>query len=105
MTLDELRAEVEAGRIDTVLLCLTDMQGRLQGKRMHARFFVDEVVAHGAEACNYLLAVDVEMNTVGGYAMSSWDKGYGDFVMVPDMGTLRNVPWHPGTVLLLADLA
>ncbi|WCB93160.1 Glutamate--isopropylamine ligase [Baekduia alba] len=104
MTLDELRAEVQAGRIDTVLLCLTDMQGRLQGKRMHARFFVDEVVAHGAEACNYLLAVDVEMNTVDGYAMSSWSRGYGDFVMAPDLETLMPVPWLEGTALCLVDL-
>jgi glutamine synthetase len=104
MTLDELRAEVEAGRIDTVLLCLTDMQGRLQGKRMHAGFFVDEVVAHGAEACNYLLAVDVEMNTVEGYAMASWTKGYGDFVMAPDLDTLMAVPWLEGTALCLVDL-
>jgi glutamine synthetase len=104
MTLDELRADVEAGRIDTVLLCLTDMQGRLQGKRMHAGFFVDEVVAHGAEACNYLLAVDVEMNTVEGYAMSSWSRGYGDFVMAPDLDTLMRVPWLAGTALCLVDL-
>lgn len=104
MTLDELRAEVEAGRIDTVLLCLTDMQGRLQGKRMHARFFVDEVVEHGAEACNYLLAVDVEMNTVDGYEMSSWAKGYGDFVMAPDLSTLMVVPWLEATALCLVDL-
>ncbi|MCW3002071.1 MAG: glutamine synthetase [Conexibacter sp.] len=104
MTLEELRAEVDDGRIDTVLLCLTDMQGRLQGKRMHARFFVDEVIAHGAEACNYLLAVDVEMNTVGGYAMSSWERGYGDFVMEPDLHTLKRIPWLEGTALCLADL-
>ena len=104
MTLDELRSEVEAGRVDTVLLCLTDMQGRLQGKRMHARFFVDEVVAHGAEACNYLLAVDVEMNTVDGYAMSSWSRGYGDFVMAPDLDTLMPIPWLEGTALCLVDL-
>src|SRR3954447_12075634 len=104
MTLEELRADVDAGRIDTVLLCLTDMQGRLQGKRMHARFFVDEVVAHGAEACNYLLAVDVEMNTVDGYAMSSWARGYGDFVMAPDLETLMPVPWLEGTALCLVDL-
>jgi glutamine synthetase len=104
MTLDELRAEVEAGRVDTVLLCLTDMQGRLQGKRMDAGFFLDEVVAHGAEACNYLLAVDVEMNTVDGYAMSSWARGYGDFVMAPDLETLMPVPWLEGTALCLVDL-
>jgi glutamine synthetase len=104
MTLDELRTQVADGRIDTVLLCLTDMQGRLQGKRMHAGFFVDEVVAHGAEACNYLLAVDVEMNTVDGYAMSSWTRGYGDFVMAPDLDTLMAVPWLPRTALCLVDL-
>src|SRR3954453_4533675 len=104
MTLDDLRAEAEAGRIDTVLLCLTDMQGRLQGKRMHAGFFLDEVAAHGAEACNYLLAVDVEMNTVEGYAMSSWSRGYGDFVMAPDLDTLRPLPWWPGSVMCLADV-
>src|SRR4051794_32729267 len=104
MTVDELRTAVAEGRIDTVLLALTDMQGRLQGKRLHARHFVDEVLAHGAEGCNYLLAVDVEMNTVSGYAMSSWERGYGDFVLTPDMATLRRVPWHPATALVLADL-
>jgi glutamine synthetase len=104
MTLEELRSEVEAGRIDTVLIALTDMQGRLQGKRLHARFFLDEVARHGAEACNYLLAVDVEMNTVEGYAMSSWERGYGDFVMAPDMDTLMPVPWQEGTAMVLADL-
>ena len=80
------------------------MQGRLQGKRLTARHFLDEVLEHGAEACNYLLAVDVEMNTVDGYAMSSWERGYGDFEMVPDLDTLRPIPWHEGTVLCLADL-
>ncbi|WP_245657859.1 glutamine synthetase family protein [Herbidospora mongoliensis] len=104
MTLDELREDVQAGRIDTVLLAVTDMQGRLQGKRLSARHFLDEVLDHAAEGCNYLLAVDVEMNTVGGYAMSSWEHGYGDFVMKPDLATLRCVPWQEGTVLLLADL-
>src|SRR6185436_733838 len=104
MTLDELRADVSAGRTDTVLLVLTDMQGRLQGKRMTARHFLEEVVEHGAEACNYLLAVDVDMNTVEGYAMSSWERGYGDFEMVPDFATLRPVPWHEGTAICLADL-
>jgi glutamine synthetase len=104
LSLDELRAEVGAGRVDTVLLCLADMQGRMQGKRLTARHFLDEVVTHGAEACNYLLAVDVEMNTVSGYAMSSWERGYGDFEMKPDFDTLRLVPWHPGTAMAMADL-
>jgi glutamine synthetase len=104
LSLDDLRGAAAAGRIDTVLLCLADMQGRLQGKRLTAPHFLEEVVAHGAEACNYLLAVDVEMNTVSGYEMSSWDRGYGDFEMVPDLDTLRLVPWHEGTALCLADL-
>ncbi|MBI5104507.1 MAG: glutamine synthetase [Solirubrobacterales bacterium] len=104
MTLDELRGEVADGRIDTVLVCLTDMQGRLQGKRMHAEHFLDEVVSHGAEACNYLLAVDVDMTTVDGYAMSSWETGYGDFVMAPDLATLAPVPWQEGTAMVLCDL-
>jgi glutamine synthetase len=105
MTLEELRKQVESGAIDTVLLALTDMQGRLQGKRLTARHFLDEVADHNAEGCNYLLAVDVEMNTVDGYAMSSWEQGYGDFVMRPDLDTLRAVPWQEATALCLADLA
>lgn len=104
LSLEQLRTAVSEGRVDTVLLALTDMQGRLQGKRLDARHFLEEVVAHGAEACNYLLAVDVEMNTVDGYAMSSWERGYGDFEMVPDLETLRPVPWHEKTALCLADL-
>src|SRR3954451_15076553 len=104
LTLDQLRTEVTHERIDTVLLALTDMQGRLQGKRIVAEHFLEEVVPHGAEACNYLLAVDVEMNTVAGYAMSSWERGYGDFEMVPDLSTLRPIPWHEKTALCLADL-
>lgn len=104
MNLDELRARVDGGEIDTVLLGLTDMQGRLQGKRLTARHFVDEVVEHGAEGCNYLLAVDVGMNTVEGYAMSSWERGYGDFSLRPDLATLRLVPWLPATALVLCDL-
>jgi glutamine synthetase len=104
LTLEQLRDAVQGERIDTVLLALTDMQGRLQGKRLTARHFLDEVVHHGAEACNYLLAVDVDMNTVEGYAMASWERGYGDFEMVPDLATLRPVPWHEGTALCLADL-
>jgi glutamine synthetase len=104
MDLEDLDVAVDNGSIDTVLLALTDMQGRLQGKRLHGRYFVDEVVAHGSEGCNYLLAVDVDMNTVDGYDMSSWSSGYGDFVMKPDFRTLRRVPWQPGTALVLADL-
>jgi glutamine synthetase len=103
--LTELRAKVQAGEIDTVLLALTDMQGRLQGKRFTAGHFLEEIAGHGAEGCNYLLAVDVEMNTVGGYEMSSWGRGYGDFAMRPDLDTLRPVPWQEATAMCLADLA
>src|SRR5262245_47822754 len=104
LSVEELRLAVESGTVDTVVLAIVDMQGRLQGKRLHAEFFIDEVLRHGTEGCNYLLAVDVDMNTVGGYAMSSWERGYGDFVMVPDLSTLRRVPWQPGTAMLMADL-
>lgn len=105
MSVEELRTLVAADEIDTVVLAMTDMQGRLQGKRFDALYFLDEVRAHGTEACNYLLAVDVEMNTVDGYAVSSWERGYGDFVLTPDLSTLRRIPWQPGTALLLADVA
>ncbi|GAA1198427.1 gamma-glutamylethanolamide synthetase GlnA4 [Streptomyces hebeiensis] len=102
---EELRLLVESGEIDTVVLAFPDMQGRLQGKRFAAPFFLADVLEHGTEGCNYLLAVDTDMNTVDGYAMSSWERGYGDFAMRPDLSTLRRVPWHEGTALLLADLA
>ncbi|MFE9364128.1 glutamine synthetase family protein [Streptomyces sp. NPDC006978] len=102
---DELRVLVERGEVDTVVLAFTDMQGRLQGKRFAASFFLDEVLEHGTEGCNYLLAVDTDMNTVDGFAMSSWSNGYGDFAMRPDLTTLRRILWHEGTVLVMADLA
>ena len=104
LTPGELDRLMAAGEIDTVIVAFADMQGRLTGKRVSARLFAEEVAAHGAECCNYLLAVDVEMNTVDGYAMSSWDSGYGDMVMRPDMSTLRLLPWLPGTALVMADL-
>ncbi|GLZ42910.1 glutamine synthetase family protein [Actinokineospora sp. NBRC 105648] len=104
LSLARLRELVGAGQVDTVLVAMTDMQGRLQGKRCSARFFLDEVVDHATEACDYLLAVDVEMNTVAGYASSSWERGYGDFVLRPDLATLRLLPWHEGTALVLADV-
>ena len=101
----ELERLITAGDVDTVIVAFTDMQGRLTGKRISARLFLDDVVAHGAECCNYLLAVDVDMNTVDGYAISSWETGYGDMVMTPDFTTLRKVPWLPGTALVMADLS
>jgi glutamine synthetase len=105
VTLDELTDAVGRGAVDTVLLAMTDMQGRLQGKRLTATHFLSEVAEHGAESCNYLLAVDVDMRTVDGYAMSSWERGYGDMLLVPDLDTLRPVPWQDGTVVCLADVA
>jgi glutamine synthetase len=105
MTLEELAEQAARGTVDTVLLAFADMEGRLQGKRLTAEFFLDEVAEHGAEGCNYLLAVDVDMNTVSGYEMSSWQRGYGDFAMRPDLDTLRPVPWQEATVMLMADLA
>ena len=104
LDVDTLISEVETGAIDTVVVAITDMQGRLQGKRIHAPFFVSEVLAHGTEGCNYLLAVDIDMNTVPGYAMSSWDTGYGDMVMRPDLSTLHRIPWQEGAVGVVCDV-
>jgi glutamine synthetase len=100
----ELERLVAAGDVDTVIVAFTDMQGRLAGKRISGRLFVDEVASHGADCCSYLLAVDVDLNTVPGYSMSSWETGYGDMVMTPDLDTLRLIPWLPATALVLADL-
>ncbi len=100
----ELEAKIAKGEIDTVVVAMTDMQGRLVGKRLDANYFLSDVLKHGTEGCNYLLAVDVDMNTVPGYAMSSWEKGYSDFAMVPDLNTLRVIPWQDGAALLLADV-
>lgn len=105
LTRAALEQLVADGDIDTVIVGFCDMQGRLTGKRISARLFVEEVADHGAECCNYLLAVDVDMNTVDGYATSSWETGYGDMVMTPDMSTLRRVPWLPATALVMADLS
>jgi glutamine synthetase len=105
LTLTQLHELIAAGKVDTVIVAFADMQGRLTGKRVAARLFIEEVAKHGAECCNYLLAVDVDMNTVDGYAMSSWDTGYGDMVMTPDFATLRRIPWLPGTALVMADLS
>ena len=105
LTLDKLKSLVADGTIDTVVVAMTDMQGRLTGKRIHGQYFLDEVVKHGTEGCNYLLAVDVDMNTVDGYEMSSWERGYSDFALIPDLNTLRLIPWQPGAALILADVA
>jgi len=104
LTVENLRSQVRDGVIDTVVVAFPDMQGRLQGKRIHAQFFLDTVLEHGTEGCNYLLAVDVDMNTVAGYAISSWERGYGDMEFSLDLATLHPVPWLPGTAMVLSDL-
>jgi glutamine synthetase len=104
LSVAELNAAIAADEIDTVIVAFADAQGRLVGKRVSARLFQEEVLPHGAEACNYLLSVDVDMNTVDGYAMSSWEKGYGDMMLLSDPDTLRRIPWMPGTALVMADL-
>jgi glutamine synthetase len=105
LTVDQLRTQVRDGDVDTVVVAFPDMQGRLQGKRIHAQFFLDTVLEHGTEGCNYLLAVDVDMNTVDGYTISSWERGYGDMEFVLDLDTMHPVPWLPGTAMVISDLA
>ncbi|MFK4730138.1 glutamine synthetase family protein [Agromyces mediolanus] len=104
LTLDQLRQAIADDHVDTIIVSFTDMQGRLVGKRVSARLFLEDAAAHGVEACNYLLAVDVEMNTVDGYAMSSWERGYGDMALIPDFATLRMAPWLQQTAIVTADL-
>jgi glutamine synthetase len=104
LSMDDLVGLVDSGEVDTVVVAFTDMQGRLQGKRLHGRYFADVVVAHGTEGCNYLLAVDVDMNTVDGYAISSWDHGYGDMEFVLDERTIRRLTHLPSTALVQCDL-
>ena len=105
LTPDELKSAVEDGSIDTVIVAFTDMQGRLMGKRLMGEFFVEENVAeHGVEGCNYLLALDMEMDPKPGYQIASWERGYGDFGLVPDMATLRRTPWLEATALVLCDV-
>src|SRR3989440_1544487 len=107
LTVEELRGDVERGAIDTVVVAFTDMQGRLMGKRLQAEYFLDEAIGggHGVEGCNYLLALEMEMEPVPGYAIASWEQGYGDFELVPDLGTLRRIPWLEATALVLCDVA
>ena len=102
LTLDELHADAA---LDTVVMAFTDMQGRLLGKRLHRDFFLDQIEhGHGTEGCNYLLAVDMEMDPVPGYSIASWERGYGDFGLQPDLATLRRIPWHEATALVLCDV-
>src|ERR1700751_288387 len=106
LTLDERRQDVAAGTVDTVIACFTDMQGRLLGKRLDADFFLSENAAgHSGEGCNYLLALEMEMDPVPGYAIASWERGYGDFGLRPDLSTLRRIPWHEATAMGQCDVA
>ena len=105
LAFDELKDQVSSGDVDTVVVAFTDMQGRLLGKRLHGEFFVEEIEAeHPVECCNYLLALDMEMEPVPGYALASWEQGYGDFALAPDLGTLRRIPWLTATALVLCDV-
>jgi glutamine synthetase len=101
---DELVKLIKSGDVDTVILAVADMQGRLQGKRLDAGFFVDELLTAPVEGCSYLLASDVDMNTVDGFALTSWERGYGDIAFISDFSSIRWVPWHEKTVLLFADI-
>jgi glutamine synthetase len=104
LTLDELEKAVGDGTIDTIVTAFTDMQGRLMGKRIQGEYFIEEVCEHGVEGCNYLLALDMEMDPVPGYEMANWEKGYGDFGISPDLATLRRIPWLDTTALVLCDV-
>jgi glutamine synthetase len=104
LTLDQLRQEIDRGSIDTVVTAFTDMQGRLMGKRIQGEYFLEEVVDHGIEGCNYLLALDMEMDPVPGYEMANWELGYGDFGIAPDLATLRRIPWLDSTAMVLCDV-
>jgi glutamine synthetase len=105
LTVEELKADAESGAVDTVIACFTDMQGRLMGKRLDAEFFLAELDSgHSGEGCNYLLALEMEMNPMPGYTMASWERGYGDFGLQPDLGTLRRIPWHEATAMVQCDV-
>ncbi len=97
LTRDGLNALVASGEIDTIILAIADMQGRLQGKRLDAQYFIDDLDAGDVEGCSYLLASDVDMNTIDGFALTSWERGYGDMVFAPDLASTRLVPWHDRT--------
>jgi glutamine synthetase len=103
LTLEALERGVADRTLDTVVLALVDMEGRLVGKRLTGRHFLESAVPHGAESCEYLLATDVDMSPQQGYGLAGWNRGFGDFQLKPDLSTLRLAPWHPGSALVLAD--
>ena len=104
MDLAQLTAAVDEGRIDTVIVAFPDLQGRPVGKRYSAGFFLSNVLEDGMEACDYLLGVDVDMDPQPGYTFSNWDLGYGDVLCTPDLDTLTELAWQPGTAMVLCDL-
>jgi len=103
MTLKELKAAVRSGAIDTVIVAAPDVFGRLVGKRFRAPFFLDEVARHGTHGCSYLLTVNIELDPQDGFQLASWEKGFGDFALKPDLSTMRPIPWQPGSALVLCD--
>ena len=104
LSVDELREGVDLGEIDTVLVVFPDLAGSWKGKRMTGHFFVDDTLHHGIEACNYLIATDVEMNVLPNYRFANWEAGYGDMRCVPDLDTMRRVPWLEKTAMVIGDL-
>lgn len=103
MTLQTLKSKIKTGEIDTVIVAFPDVFARLVGKRFTGSYFLDHVVGHGTHACNYLLAVNLDMDPLEGFAVANWEQGFGDFAMVPDLSTLRLLPWQPGTALVICD--
>src|SRR5438874_391064 len=104
LTVESLEDLIASGTVDTIVAAFTDMQGRLMGKRIQIEYFLEEVTGHGIEGCNYLLALDMDMDPVPGYAMANWEKGYGDFGIAPDMDTLRRIPWLDSTAFVICDV-
>jgi glutamine synthetase len=104
MNLKSLQSKIESGEIDTIVVVFPDMFGRLVGKRFTGSYFLQSVAEHGTHGCNYLLTVDMEMNPLDGFKLANWEKGFGDFAMVPDLSTLRLLPWQPGAAMVICDL-
>src|SRR5256885_14358418 len=104
MNVQELKAKIKNGQIDTVIVGFPDVFGRLVGKRFAGQFFLQNVLGHGTHGCSYLLTVDIEMEPMDGFKLANWEKGFGDFEMRPDLSTLRRVPWQEGAALVICDL-
>src|SRR3954451_9532210 len=103
MNLQQLKALVRSGKVDTIIVALPDPFGRLVGKRFRAEVFLDSVLKHGTHACNYLLTVNIEMDPLEGFKVDNWEAGFGDFVLQPDLETIRLLPWQPGAVMVICD--